>query len=248
MKKLLNILPLVLIAVIFSSCDEMYGPEQLPERVQPMTKWSCNADWVNINKVEFNEYDAQGNVLTSLEFYDNGEIYLESQVTHRADSSFLLSIKYNLDGTVSNRNQTNIKYTFKKFGNTSKIIKEVRSDTSGKISVVIDYIYDLNGKLLRKNTEVYENQISESTTYDYEGKNVVDIRINPGDNGGYEHRDSLVYYKGNKWVDIYTFNSKGKLSRITTNIYDISTRIQRQIQKSAKGEVLSRYQWEYTFF
>jgi hypothetical protein len=253
MKKLFYILPLVLFAVVLNSCDEMYGPEQLPEHVKTMTKWSCDTDsenyWIKINKIEFEEYNIYGDVVKAIKFHEDGStISQESQVTHRADSSFLELIEYNLDGSVLNHNKTNIKYTFKKFGNIEKILREVRSDTSGKISVIIDYIYDDDGKLLRKDTEVYNNQTSESTTYEYDGKNVIDIKINPGDNGGYEMRDSLVYYNGNKWVDIYTFNSEGKISGITTNVYDASTRIQRQIRKSAKGEVLSRYQWEYTFF
>jgi hypothetical protein len=248
MKIKLYILALISV-VLISSCGSPTEPQAYLQshKLKSETKWLCDPNsQTKLSKVSYKEYSAEGLLIKSIEFRDNGTPFTESEISYQ-DNQSIERVKYlGNGGSIDSTKIT--KYTYDQ---TGKTISLVESNPKGDTIQLKEFSYDKMGNLIRK-VEKNRNsnnmlEVTFTNVYNQSGQIVERIQ-NLNIDGNYATKDSLIYLTNDKKIQKVTTDSKGEILGIYSYIFNSNGKIIIETKSDASGKIINYYKFEYLYY
>ncbi|MCB0703253.1 MAG: hypothetical protein R2863_05565 [Candidatus Kapaibacterium sp.] len=243
MRKLIYIL-LISSLLPFIGCENALGPQYSDTKVKKTeTKWRVSTVNDNkISKVSFKTFNSNGDILSKIEYKQNGIIESTS------DFSYNNNIRTEFEVRYSNGDTAGIlmhQYEIK----DGKVISKITTNKNGDILDNEQLIYDRNGNV----TEIVRcdnsNGCDDRTKYgnQYVNGNLA-VRYTYENDGSVAQKDSIVYSTNENYFEKFTSDKNGNLFFSTGYKIDKDGKIIEETLKNSSGTIIDKFIYEYTYF
>lgn len=228
----------------FIGCENALGPqyaETLPIKTE--TKWRVSTVNDNkISKVSYKTFNAKGDIITKIEYNQNGAIQSTSEFTYRNNTRTEQEIRYSNGDTIGI-----LMHEYELIN--GKIVSRVTTNKAGDVVDNEQLKYDMNGNV----TEIVKCETADgcdnSIKYDnqYENGNLT-VRFTYESDGTISQKDSIVYSSTENYFEKITTDNKGNVYLTTGYSIDKDGRIKSEILKNNIGTIVEKFIYEYTYF
>ena len=236
----------LLIACLAGSCnfDNPAGVSK-SKTIDTQSKWILSINNTPLNLVEFSQYDKSGNVIRYELYDDAGILQSKTNISYTGNMKFE-EVRMFTNGTLKD----SLKNIYR-FNDIGKVTERISTKLNGDTLTIQKYDYDNKGNLeLTTNLDKFGAVISK-INYQYQYNRdgyVIGTTVNPGNNGTYLSKDTIIYNLNLHEVGKTTFNANGIVQNTTTYIYNEQGIVIKEFLTDNNGNILKKYQYIYSFF
>lgn len=247
-KNIYSLLAVILLSFLVFACSEFDNPAGTkPDlSIKSETKWNCDlATGEKELMIYKRNFLTDGKIERISDFFDNGNISKLSEFEYFSNYSFEQISFFNKTGILDSMILCSYVYD-----NGTVILKHFISQSGDTLNTIY-YDYDNLGNIRRIAEYSSNGNLNIETIFKYtynNAGNVVERLINPGQNGTYAVKDSLVYKAKNNTIERITINADGKLQTIVTFIYNNYGKIIKEYSSTPEGRLLNLFEYTYEYY